>query len=446
MIDGLKNYDLWQQSLGIPPTLPSFYWNVYSYEQRIKEICLRLQRMLDYQDVSTDKINELVDTINAIDIDSITASITKLTSDLAALNVSLSNEIAAREAGDQKAQTNLQQEITDRVAAIKTVTDSVTALDARVTQNTQQISDEVTARTNLGNSLTEAITNETTAREAKDKELDQQIADLTADQPSIESENIYTGSDKVPTVTAIQNSLSQAVTADNKIATMADISGGGGGTNITSITPLTVSNIPSVGIDAFAWGDGAKANGEGSVAIGSNTRASGRNSVAIGRGAHVDEDGVISVGNGGLTGLTRRITNVGLPTNETDAVTKGYVDNHNAKSFLNNSLTTSGLDGYDRNVNITPYEVYRISWTLKNNSDSVVVNTGYTTLSYVAGSGETITCAQYPRYLDSGATASYSAIFSVHDASSIRIYAGDTSNLITVTGYTLSEIKTDTKA
>ena len=49
MIDGLKTFDLWEQGLGIPPTLPSFYWNVYSYEQRIKEICLRLERMLEYK-------------------------------------------------------------------------------------------------------------------------------------------------------------------------------------------------------------------------------------------------------------------------------------------------------------------------------------------------------------------------------------------------------------
>lgn len=512
MLNELKTFDLWEQGLGIPPTLPSFYWNVYSYEQRIKEICLRLQRMMDYQDVSTDKINELITQVNKL-----TEELDALTKEVARINQALLDEISARQAGDQKLETELQQEINDRVKAVsdeattrqaqvdklttdleteattrqaqvdKLTTDLETeaksradadsklttnlatevadrkqadnnlqgtidnvetnlvaettnrkdadsALDTRVTQNTTQLADEVTARTNLGNSLTEAITNERTAREAKDKELDQQIANLTADQPSIESDNIYTAGDKLPTVTAIQNSVSQAVTADNKIATMADI--GGGANDVNVIAPLSVSEPASIRQTKY------------SVAIGNNAYVLSdgvHGSVAIGNGSSATTGDVVSVGNGDNR-VYRRLVNVADPQNSHDAATRGYVVNHNAKTFINNSLTTSGLGGYEQNISITPDEVYQLSWSLKNNSGSVVVNTGTTTLSYVASSGNTVTCAEFNRQLDSGATASYSAIFSVHDSSSLRIYAGDTSNLITITGYTLSEIKTDTTA
>lgn len=260
MLEELKSFDLWEQGLGVPPTLPSFYWNVYSYEQRIKEICLRLERMLEYQDLQTDKINECVEQVNKL-----TEEVDALTKEVARINQALIDEISAREAGDQKLETELQQEINDRIKAIndeattrqaqvdkltsdleaeaearKTAdttlqsnidkvasdlssettarTEADTALDTRVTQNTQHIADEVTARTNLSNSLTEALTNETTARTDKDKELDQQIADLTADLPSVESENIYTASTKVPTVTAIQTSTNGELSEDNQLA------------------------------------------------------------------------------------------------------------------------------------------------------------------------------------------------------------------------------------
>lgn len=41
------------------PALPSFYWNVYSAEQRIKEICLELDRLGNYSDYLAKKINDI---------------------------------------------------------------------------------------------------------------------------------------------------------------------------------------------------------------------------------------------------------------------------------------------------------------------------------------------------------------------------------------------------
>lgn len=434
MIDGLKTFDLWEQGLGIPPTLPSFYWNVYSYEQRIKEICLRLERMLEYQDVQTDKINECVEQVNKL-----TEQVEALTKEVARLNQALLDEIEARKAGDQKLETEIQQEINDRIKAINdeaktrqaqvdklttdlqaeaqtrqeqvnkltsdlstettarteadttlqgnidteranresadttlqtnidkvasdltaetnACTEAISGLDTRVTQNTTQIADEVTARTNLGNSLTEAITNETTARETKDNELDQKIANLTTGMPSVESDNIFTASTKVPTVNAIQASSNQAVTATNKLATMADVgSGGGGGTTVNSIAPLTVDIAPTVddSENPIAIGNNARASVYGSVAIGylSSANNSGvaigkeahatgehntmigtlthtygsdvHNSVAIGYNSVAEYSNTVSVGSRGS--FSRRIVCVADPLDDEDAVNLRYL-------------------------------------------------------------------------------------------------------------------------
>ena len=39
------------------PALPDFYWDVYSAEERIKEICLRLQKLVCYSNMLADNIN-----------------------------------------------------------------------------------------------------------------------------------------------------------------------------------------------------------------------------------------------------------------------------------------------------------------------------------------------------------------------------------------------------
>lgn len=40
------------------PTIPSFYWDVVSDEQRIKEICCRLGSLIDYVQILTDGENQ----------------------------------------------------------------------------------------------------------------------------------------------------------------------------------------------------------------------------------------------------------------------------------------------------------------------------------------------------------------------------------------------------
>lgn len=453
MINGLKTFDLWEQGLGIPPTLPSFYWNVYSYEQRIKEICLRLERMLEYQDVQTDKINECVEQVNKL-----TEQVEALTKEVARLNQALLDEIEARKAGDQKLETELQKEINDRIKAIndeattrqaqvdKLTTDLQAEAQTRqeqVNKLTSDLSTETTARTEADKTLQDNINSEATNRESADTTLQTnidkvagdlttetnarteaisgldarvtqnttQIANLTSGMPSVESDNIFTASTKVPTVNAIQASSNQAVTATNKLATMADVSsgGGGGGTTVNSIAPLTVTNLPTVRYNGLAFGDNAQALGtsanfsstsiaigndskaedEAAIAIGTSATATGYNgNIAIGAGAETTH----SIGNGGggnvaigrlssdegapddvfsigcsKFGITRRIIHVSDPRDDTDGVNKRYVDNKHIE-FLSTPDLTITTEAIDVSITLTKSGLARIIYTFSNPS------------------------------------------------------------------------------
>ena len=50
------------------PALPDFYWNVYSAEERIKNLCLELHKLCDYANMLGDNINidhQLIDELQA---------------------------------------------------------------------------------------------------------------------------------------------------------------------------------------------------------------------------------------------------------------------------------------------------------------------------------------------------------------------------------------------
>ena len=50
------------------PALPNFYWNVYSAEERVKNICLELHKLADYANMLGENINvdhELIEELQA---------------------------------------------------------------------------------------------------------------------------------------------------------------------------------------------------------------------------------------------------------------------------------------------------------------------------------------------------------------------------------------------
>lgn len=48
------------------PTVPKFYWDVYSQEERIKKICEELHKLSSYDDTLAEKVNEVVSEIEQL--------------------------------------------------------------------------------------------------------------------------------------------------------------------------------------------------------------------------------------------------------------------------------------------------------------------------------------------------------------------------------------------
>ena len=329
-------FGTWVGKLAGQPTLPSFYWNVYSYEQRIKEIVIRLSRVIKYADYLGAHVNELIELVN-----NLSAKVDEMNDQIADLNKRLEEEIKRAQEAEKQLQANIDAEETARKEA-----------DQQLQAN---IDAEAEARQEADERLQAAIDAEEQARQQADQQLQSAIDAINGklDAIQIESNNLYTASTKLPTVQAIINSTNQPISDGNKLATMADVNagGGGGGTTVNSIAPLTVETAPETqasesyafgngseaGIKAVAIGETANATGQESVAVGNgslsgyqgtaigyNTRAE-NNSVAIGRNSQTTESDTVSVG---ATDLKRRIINVATPVNGSDAATKDYVDSH----------------------------------------------------------------------------------------------------------------------
>lgn len=56
-------YSAWSQ---MTPTVPKFYWDVKSQEQRIKTICCLLQKVIDYADAVAEQTNANTSTIEEL--------------------------------------------------------------------------------------------------------------------------------------------------------------------------------------------------------------------------------------------------------------------------------------------------------------------------------------------------------------------------------------------
>lgn len=373
----LLPYNAFITHMAAQPTLPSFYWQVYSYEQRIKEICIRLQRCILYNDYTVENVNELIDLVN-----NLSTRVDELNDQIQDVNKRLLEEIERATAAEEEITNNLNAEIERAKAAeaeLSTRIDKVSADLATETERAKQaeaaldakIEAETERATAKENELEAAITAETERAEQVEAKLS---SDITA-----ESQRAYQAEQQIKSDLTAE--INRATTREDEIEAKIDDA-----TSVNSLTPTTVTTVPTAGTNGYAWGEQAKTrqdgvsigfsadSGQDSVAIGSNSYAGdnydnssmavavgatshadnggtaaghysnagkysvaigegaeatvagtgrGRGAVAIGSGSIASQDMTVSVGN---STLRRRIIRVDTPTQNDDAATKEYVD------------------------------------------------------------------------------------------------------------------------
>ena len=154
------------------PVIPEFYWDVYSSEQRIKQICKeigRIEAYLNYLVNETNKniieihqrIDQLTERVAALE-KKVEEEVARLDALIAQLRSDLEQEIADREAGDEALGERIDQEILDRTHGDQTLH--------------QEIADEATARTHADDQLHTEISTETQARIHADDQLHDEIS------------------------------------------------------------------------------------------------------------------------------------------------------------------------------------------------------------------------------------------------------------------------------
>ncbi len=136
--------------------------------------------------------------------------------------------------------------------------------------------------------------------------------------------NVASGTQSTDAVNLSQfeAAVSSLTSSIASVASSASSGSSSGSTSSTSTDPYVTANVSSytapssTGSDALAVGNSAVASGS-STALGNGAVATAANSVALGAGSVASEANTVSVGS---VGDERRITNVALGINGTDAV------------------------------------------------------------------------------------------------------------------------------
>ena len=180
------------------PVIPEFYWNVYSSEQRIKQICKEIGKIESY-------LNYLVNETNK-NIIEIHQRIDQLTERVAALEKKVEEEVARLDALIAQLRSDLEQEIADREQGDEN-------LDRRITQeiHDRQDSDEV---------LHGEISQEVQDRIHADDQLHEEIShrllptdiqageEISITRPDPESNTIVIASTVAHSISELENTVS----------------------------------------------------------------------------------------------------------------------------------------------------------------------------------------------------------------------------------------------
>ena len=146
------------------PVIPQFYWNVYSAEQRIKQICLEIGRIQEYLNYFATHYNKMSGYLNKR-IDKLTAA---MYAEVERLDKAIEEENKARKLADELLQKGLDAEIA-RAKAAEIV------LQQNIDANTTLIEDEEKRAKDAEEKLTADLHDETAARIAEDKKINDTV-------------------------------------------------------------------------------------------------------------------------------------------------------------------------------------------------------------------------------------------------------------------------------
>lgn len=209
----------------VSPVIPQFYWNVYSAEQRIKEICLAIGRVEAYLDYFANKTNEnnvkLADAINQVykelteRLDTLEQRLTDEVNRLDALIVDLGNKLEQEVEDRKNADSELNQKISDETENRIHEDD---ALHTEISEEVQnrihaddvlhtEISNETAAREHDVNDLNSRLSTEVSDRTLADKNLQDQINQQTVNIDNLNSELTNETSERMEDIANLQSQI-----------------------------------------------------------------------------------------------------------------------------------------------------------------------------------------------------------------------------------------------
>lgn len=171
------------------PVVPQFYYNVYSQEQRIKQICVEIGRIEAYLDYAVPFANAAHAALSKR-IDDLTERLTEEVQRLDQLIADetenrieadkqlggrIDQEIKDREHADEALGGRIDKEITDREQADKALQTAIDQLETLTTQLRADLTTETNNRVNGDNALGERIDTEIQARTDADTALGKRI-------------------------------------------------------------------------------------------------------------------------------------------------------------------------------------------------------------------------------------------------------------------------------
>ena len=191
------------------PVIPEFYWNIYSSEQRIKQICKEIGKIESYLNYLVNKTNEnIIELHKRIDV---------LTERVAALEKHVEEEVARLDALIAQLRSDLEQEIADREQGDAN-------LDRRITQeiHDRQDADEV-----LHGEISQEVQDRIHADDALHEEISHRLlptdiqagAEISITRPDPNSNTIVIASTVAHSISELENTVSglqAALTAETE--------------------------------------------------------------------------------------------------------------------------------------------------------------------------------------------------------------------------------------